>query len=480
MPVLVLEASTSAVKAMVYDKDDGVVSLASEPYGPDIDKGGIHDAAAVYAAAMRVGRTAAAGHDIAAVALVGVWHSVVPLDSGMEPVGPAYLWNFTGTAMIARSIREQEDVANRIYKTTGCMPNVTYQPYALLHLRENGLNLTDKIFASQAGFIFYKLTGEHVETRNIVSGMGFLNIHDGVYDAGVMDLCGVTPGQFGRLGDYRDVRPLGTAAAELLGITPGVPVVPPHSDGGLNQLGNGAMRPGWMTFSVGTSAAIRLSTSKPVLSDPPATWCYAGAEDWMAGAATNGAGNCINWFKEDVLGDKWTWDELGRDLLKEGHTPVFLPFLFGERCPGWQDTRQGGFENLTGSDDAQTLFRAVSEGVLFNIFQCYEILTAIAGTPERIILSGGILNSPGWMQMAADIFGRDLVLSDNPHASLLGGAALALNAAGQLDRVDEFGDVGGETVSPRPGLESMYRKKYDRYLSWYNRMSPRGGVEERR
>ncbi|MCD8349515.1 MAG: hypothetical protein LUC93_02775 [Planctomycetaceae bacterium] len=478
MPVLVLEASTSAVKAMVYDRHDGVVSLASEPYGPDIDKGGIHDAAAVFAAAMRVGRTAAAGQDIAAVALVGVWHSVVPLGSDMEPVGPAYLWNFTGTATIARTIREQEDVAARIYQNTGCMPNVTYQPYALLHMRENGFDLTDKTFASQAGYIYYKLTGEHLETRNIVSGMGFLNIHEGVYDNGVMELCGIGPQQLGRLVDYRDVRPLGRAGADLLGIAPGVPVVPPHSDGGLNQLGNGAMRPGWMTFSVGTSAAIRLSTGAPVLSNPPATWCYVGAEGWLAGAATNGAGNCMNWFKDTVLGNKWSWDELGRDLLTEGHTPVFLPFLFGERCPGWQDTRRGGFEDLTGLDDERTMFRAVAEGILFNIYQCYEILTAIAGTPERIILSGGILNSPGWMQMAADIFGRDLTLSDNPHASLLGGAALALNAAGQLENIAEFGDTGGETVSPRPGLDWLYKKKFDRYLAWYSRLSPRTGSME--
>ena len=469
MQVLVLEASTSAAKALVYDLELGVVAEEGEAYSPEIDSGGVHDAHQVYLSMMRLGRKAAAGRDIAAIGVGGVWHTILACDSAMNPVSRTYLWNFTGTDAISRSVRNQTEKAREIYRQTGCMPNITYQPYAILYMKEQGLDVRGKLFASQGGYNFFRLTGERLETKCITSGMGLLNTHKLRYDEGVMEMCGVTPEQFGELADYRSVRPLQKEAAEALGVAAGIPVVPPHADGALNQLGNGAMRPGRMTFSVGTSAAIRLSTAKPVLSDPPATWCYVGVEGWMSGAATNGACNCINWFKEDFLQNKWSFDELGSGLLDSGPTPVFLPFLFGERCPGWEDTRRGGFQDLTGQDSVASLFRAMSEGILFNVYQCYQILTKLDGVPNRIILSGGILNSKDWMQMAADIFQREIEISDSAQASMLGAAALALYAAGALESPNDFVDVEQEKVFPRPASEGRYEEKYQRYLDFYNR-----------
>ena len=469
MRVLVVEASTSAAKALVYDDEKGVLVTESEGYSSEIDAGGVHDAHGVYQAAMRVAKKAATGHDIAAIGIGGVWHSILACDHTMRPVGKTYLWNFTGTDQICREIREQTEKARAIYRNTGCMPNITYQPYGLIHMKRNGLDLSDKLLCSQAGYNFYQLTGERFESRNIVSGMGLLNIHELRYDDGVMELCGIRPEQLGTLVDYRSHRPLKPEAAAMLGVAPGIPVVPPHSDGALNQLGNGAMHAGRMTFSVGTSAAIRLTTDRPVLSDPPATWCYVGVENWMSGAATNGACNCTNWFVKTLLRGKCNFDQLDTRLLDEGPTPVFLPFLFGERCPGWEDTRRGGFQDLTGRDDIETLFRSISEGVLFNVYQCYNILTPLSGNPDKIILSGGILNSPKWVQMAADIFQREMFVSDNANASMLGGAALALHAAGGLDDLRGFGDMELESVKPRSEAAAEYRRKYERYLTYYNR-----------
>ncbi|MDR1578863.1 MAG: hypothetical protein LBS35_00780, partial [Synergistaceae bacterium] len=138
MRVLVLEASTSAAKALVYDYEKGILSVESENYGPKIDSGGVHDARGVYDVCLRLGRKAvskAGKENIAAVACVGVWHSVAPCDGAMNPVTGAYLWNFTGTGGICRRVRERTEEARDIYRRTGCMPNITYQPYALLYLQ---------------------------------------------------------------------------------------------------------------------------------------------------------------------------------------------------------------------------------------------------------------------------------------------------------------------------------------------------------
>ncbi len=77
-------------------------------------------------------------------------------------------------------------------------------------------------------------------------------------------------------------------------------------------------------------------------------------------------------------------------------THLFHPFVFGERCPGWSEDRRGGFVGIHAFHDEFDLYHAVLEGVLFNMRQCYEILEDLGGKPERILLSGGIMNSSEW------------------------------------------------------------------------------------
>lgn len=470
MLVLVLEASTRAAKAMLYDSEKGILAVESENYTADMDKNGRQDTEQVYLATLRAGRKVAEGRDVAAIAVGGVWHSIAICDSAMRPVIRTHAWTFTGASSICREVRENKQLAKEIYNRTGCMPNVTYQPYTLKYLAENGLEVGEKLFSSQAGYNFFRMTGERLESHSIVSGMGLLNTHRKEYDDFILEFSGIKENQLAPLATYRDTRPLSPQCAERLGIQAGIPVVPPHPDGALNQVGNGAVHPGIMTFSVGTSAAIRLSTDRPVLSDPASTWCYVGVDGWMSGAATAGACNCINWFKETVLKDKWSFRELEETLLDKGETPVFLPFLFGERCPGWQDDRLGGFELLTGSATVPRMFQAICEGILFNVLQCYNILIDSAGVPERVIMSGGILNSPKWALLAANIFDRALVISDTAQASLLGGVVLAMHAAGEIGNLNDFSDTSTKILRPTNDEHETYQHKYQKYLECYTKM----------
>ena len=473
MLILVLEASTSAAKAMLFDADKGVIAIASEPYTPDIDiaNDGRQDTEKVFLSTLAVARKIAAGRDIAAIAVAGVWHSIAVCDTAMRPVLPTHCWTFTRAKEICRRIRNDSALSHKIYDRTGCMPNATYQPYTLMYLKENGVNLKNKLFASQAGYNFFRMTNERLETASIASGMGLVNTHERKYDEFILNLAGITQNQLAPLSTYKDTRPLTADCARALGIAAGIPVIPPHSDGALNQLGSGATQPRTMTFSVGTSAAIRLSSLTPILPATRATWCYIGVENWLCGAATTGACSCVNWFKDMLLQNKWTFAQLETELPElpdETNTPVFLPFLFGERCPGWNDERTGGFFDLKAATTIPQLYRAILEGVLFNIYQCYQELTALLGTPERIIMSGGILNSKAWSQMAADILGAPVQLSENSQASLLGGAALALHVAGALENIRDFPHDTPQTLHPQKSASELYNEKYHKYLRWYN------------
>ena len=476
MLVLAIESSTSSAKAVLYDTVQGVVRSGQEVYSAGIGHDGQTNAQAVFETTMRVARGIAQGERVEAVALCGTWHGICACDSKMVPITPVYSWNFTRTANMCKQMRKNEELRKKLYHNTGCMPHNTYPRHAIQYMMSRGMDLTNKVFITQGGYNFYRLTGKFWESISTQSGTGVVNLFNHQYDKFTLEFLGIRREQLGRLVTYRNVCPLSENGAKLLGIRQGTPVVPAHPDGALNQIGNYASHPGIMTISIGTSGALRMATETPILPKGNELWCYCGAEGWISGAAISGACNCVNWFRDCLCspavlenGHRVSFQELECVEELRGDVPVFLPFLFGERCPGWCDSRRAGFYQVKASHGIREFYQSLQMGILYNLYQCYEVLCRENGRPRQIIVSGGISNSRRWLQMLADIFEEEILVANHPNASSMGAVALALYACGQLDDINEFRQDydAAEKIEPNQYMFSYYMENYQRYLRMY-------------
>lgn len=475
MRVLVLESSTTSAKAMLYDSKVGVVRVCAQTYDPRYNHDGMQDAAYVMKETFRMGREAAQGEVVDYITVGGVWHSVVCCDKDGSALTPVYSWSYTGAAAYTRQLRQDRAYTLDYYRRSGCVPHVTYTPFKLRYLQQaEGLDLKDKQCWEQSAYNYFHLTGVAVTTASTASGGGLIRLGTTDYDPQTLEEIGITQDQLPLLRTYRESAPLSKAGAELLGLKEGIPVMPPLPDGALNQVGAAALEPGGpMTLSVGTSGALRLSIGKPLLSDPPGTWCYlAPTPWWITGAATAGACNCLDWALERYFPAGTGHPEAQQAPVPE-HLPVFLPFLYGERCPGWRDDRPAALPDLTGAHTGQDIYYGMMQGVLFNLYQCYRILCGLnGGEPETIQLSGGILRSPLWTQMCCDVFGRDMSCPDMEQASMMGAAALALEAGGELASNQDLPQSAARTVAFRPEAHQRYLRAFEEYLDWYQRLTP--------
>lgn len=467
MKILVLEASTTAAKAMLYDTSNNRYRVKTEVYKNTYDDVTIHDAENVYQHMLAVGRALVEDKKIDIISLSGTWHSLVLCSKEMVSETPVYLWSYTGASEVCKELRKDNEYVKNFYRKTGCMVNAIYPFFKLLHLKQQGYDLKDYYIMGQGTYNNYRMTGQRVITHCLASGTGLLNTHTKEFDKELLVELGIKEEQLPRLIDYNQTFPLNEEAAAALGVEPGIPVIPTNSDGGLNQVGAGAMQEGVMTFSVGTSGAIRLTIKQPVMPEEPSTWCYMSPKYWLSGAATNGCCNCIDWFKLKVFGPDLSYEEIEKGVRDKETTPVFLPFIFGERCPGWNDERLGGFQEIRPYHTANDLYRAVQEGVLFNLYHCYKILTKVNGIPNKIKLSGGILNSKEWTQMCADIFQAEMETDTSEHASLLGGAVLAMELLGVIEDVRDFSLGQSKIIKPNPNMAKFYEEKFERYLKYY-------------
>lgn len=467
MQILVLESSTTSAKGLLYSDRGGVLKVTTEAYLPEYSDVQTQDAESVFQQTAAVGRSIAEQYGVDMIALGGTWHSILACDRSFRPVTRTYSWPYTGASPVAQELRKDPAFVKQFYQTTGCMVHGTYPVFKLLHLKRQGLDLDGLTFMGQGTYNFYRLTGRFLASESMVSGSGFLDIRKKELSGFVLGLLGVGADQFARLADYREVCPLSEEGARLLGLKSGIPVLTAHPDGALNQVGAGALGDGVMTLSIGTSAALRLATSRPVIPKEPSTWCYLSPVGWLSGAATAGACNCVDWVKNRLFPPDTTYAEIESNRVEEKDLPVYLPFLYGERCPGWRDDRKAAFFGIGDWHSATDLYFSALEGVLYNVLQCYEVLCGINGFPRTVKLSGGILNSRVWTQMCCDIFNQPMECSDQDQMSLIGGAALALELGGAIGDIREFRTEHGVVVRPNPEKVRQYAKRFERYQELY-------------
>lgn len=485
MHVLSLEVSTSSAKCILYSKGRGVLHSETVHYPEAASDGITQDAGGITDAAFNVLRKASRkasdlGVEVDGLGLCGTWHSLLLADEGLRPIGRIRTWADLSGANAAASARARGE-AQGFYERTGCALHGMYPCWKLAGLSDSGDSgfRSASYVMSQLEWLYLALTGERAASTCLASGSGLLNSHTLDWDEEAVRSAGITKGMLSPLKDLFYMGRLSKSAALLCGLREGLPVSVGGADGAMNQLAVGGSNEGVMSVSVGTSGALRRLSPAPKTAKTTSTWCYnISSKAWIAGAAVNNATNCLDWLLKSLggaPGDVRAYEDMdsAASEVDRVSAPIFLPFIFGERCPSWQETRRGGFYGLSPQHGPGALYYSIQEGILFNMLQCYMILEGLAGEPARTVISGGITRSDSWVRMAADILGIRLEVTGAANDSTVGAALVAIAA---LEGRDSLGEVDAEPSAvylPREENSELFKSRYERYLELYGATGPK-------
>lgn len=467
MNILALEASTSSVKAMLYDTATETYSIKTNTYSPDYPEMGINQADYVFALLLKTANEVKGHNKIDFISLCTTWHSLLICDRNFRPETEILLWNSSYSKELCESLKNDTDFKNSFYSRTGCMVHSSYPYFKLRQLKNEGKLQKSSLTMNLGTYITWKFSGEYVSSLSSSSGSGLINFQKKDYDSGILNELGIDRASLPQICERSRIVYTSAEVSEKLGIEKHTPLLISNPDGGLNQVGSGALREGIATLSMGTSGAIRLSVKNPVLKESKGLWTYYSPVMPLLGAATSGCCNCLTWIKNRYFENE-SYDSIDRINEAQDCSALFLPFIFGERSPGWNSIPGGGFFSLESSHTRYSLYRAVQEGVLFNLYQCFEIMKNSYSKPEKLLLSGGVLNSRLWTQTAADIFGEKMYISDTYEASLMGGVVLAKEALELISDITAYEAKITAIIEPDPLRHEKYMRQYDRYLSVYN------------
>jgi len=465
-----VDVGTQGTKALVYDSEVGaVVGRGGKSYGllEGLAAGACEQDPSTWVEAVREAvRAALTGLDASAVKGIGVsgqQHGFVALDSAHEVIRPAKLWCDTETAPEAEELSRE----------TGVPTPAGFTASKILWLKRHEPESFSRLahVLLPHDYINLVLTGELAMECGDASGTGFFDpltrafseermaaIDDGLA-AWVPEL--IQPDQ--AVGGLRE------EWAGEWGLQAGIPVAPGSGDNMMSAIGSGAVRPGVLVMSLGTSGTL-FAQSEHAVVDPAgeiAAFCDATGH-WMPLLCTL---NCTTATEEVRAGtglEHEALTALAGEVAPGCEGVSFLPFLAGERTPDWPHASGSLLGLREGSLRPGLLYRAAIEGATFALAAGVDRLRDLGVEADELRLVGGGSKNGLWRQVVADVTGLAVRLPLEPESAALGGALQSLALSSDASLIGALREVDvplePEVIEPVESARGSYEEALARHL----------------
>ena len=460
--VIGVDVSTTATKAVLIDESGAVLGIGVAEYGFDVPQPGWTEqdpglwwTGAIEAIRSVLATTGVAGGDVSAIGLTGQMHGAVLLDANGEVLRPAILWNDQRTGQACEEIRNAVGL-ERLIAITGNDALTGYTAPKLVWVRDHEPDVWARVahVLLPKDYVRLRLTGEYALDKADGAGTLLFDLRARDWSTEILATLGIDPAWLPPTFEGPAVTGrLTPDAAAATGIRAGTPVVAGGGDQAANAVGVGAVDPGIVALSLGTSGVVFATTADPV-RDPRGqvhAFCHAVPDRWHLMTVMLSAAGSLRWFRDALA----PGEEFGALAASAGSVPagseglLFLPYLTGERSPHADPLARGAFVGLAIGHDRRHLTRAVLEGVAFGLRDCLDqMIAAGLPAPAQIRASGGGTASPLWRQILADVLETEIATVRTTEGAAFGAGLLAAVGADWFPSVRAATDALVQATSP--------------------------------
>ena len=481
--LLGLDISTTGAKALLIDAAGAVIGSATTPLTlstprPLWSEQNPADWWAGMAASIRrlLAEQGVAGESIAAIGLTGQMHGLVLLDESGQVLRPAILWNDGRTQAQCDEMRARLGRA-RLIQITGndALTGFTAPKVLWVQQNEPGVYAQARHILLPKDYLRFKLTGDYAMDKADGAGTILFDLRARDWSPEVLAALNIPAEWLPPTFEGPEVTGVvSVAAAAETGLLAGTPVVGGGGDQAAQAVGVGAVEPGVIALTLGTSGVV-FATTPSALVEPAGrlhAFCHAVPGRWHFMGVMLSAAGSLQWYR-DALAPGVSFDGLiaeATNVSPGSEGLLFLPYLSGERTPHPDPLARGAWVGLTIRHGRPHLTRAVLEGVAFGIKDSFTLIQGAGlGGIEQVRVSGGGAKSALWRQIMADVLGAELVTVNTTEGAAYGAALLAAVGAGFYGTVDEACQATIEiTGRTEPGpAAAAYANVYPLYQALY-------------
>jgi len=483
--LLGIDLGTSACKALLLSTEAHVLASASAAYpvSQPRERWVEQDPAAWIAAAREAVASAlqsAGPVQLLGIGLSGQMHGLTALDAQCRPLREAILWNDQRNEAQAAQITEAAGGLPALLAQTGNRMLVGYTGGKLLWMQQHEPQhyARLRVALNPKDYLRYVLTGELATEVSDASGTGLFNVRERRWATGLIRAVGLDPSHFPACHESQVITgQVHTQAAELFGIAPGIPVIGGGGDSVIQSLGAGVVAPGALQSTIGTAGILAAALDRPLPSPDGRIqlFCNVDPGRWHAMGVSLNAGGALAWFRntmqiggpapgyEDIIAAAAQSRPGARGLL-------FLPYLYGERCPHPDPSARAAFIGLSARHGFADLARSVLEGVVHSLADMRSLMHAMGVDAGWVSSSGGGARAALWRQMQADMLGCDVVTRQGAAEGAALGAALLAGVSLQVwPDIDHAAGLLPELTRehPDPARGALYHEAHAIYQGLY-------------
>jgi len=485
--LLGLDVSTTGAKALLIDETGAVVAShttphpSSQPYPLWSEQNPSDWWSGIVISIRTVLSQTGASASIRAIGLTGQMHGLVCLDQSGQVLRPSILWNDQRTQAECDTITATIG-AQRLIQLTGNRALTGFTAPKILWVRRHEPEIYQQIahILLPKDYIRFKLSGEYAVDMADASGMALLDVANRRWSAAVLQELDIPEEWLPRLYEGPAVTGIvNEQAAAETGLKAGLPIVGGGGDQAAQATGVGAVDPGVVALTVGTSGVV-FAPLASYAYEPDGrlhAFCHSIPGRWHFMGVMLSAAGSLQWYRDTLApgADFGTLTDEAAPIQPGCEGLIFLPYLTGERTPHPDPLARGAFVGLTARHSRAHLTRAVMEGVAFGLRDSFELIKASpAGIINEVRISGGGAKSPVWRQIFADVLGVPLIVTEAIEGAAYGAALLAGVGGGIWSNAAEAAQATvklGERVDPS-SQASAYQSAYALYRDLYPILKP--------
>ena len=454
--ILALDQGTSSSRAIVFDHEGNICSVAQMEFTQYFPKPGwvehnpmeiwSSEAAVIAEAITKLGIN---GKSLAAIGITNQRETTIVWDAETgAPVYNAIVWQDRRTSAFCDELKAR-GLVDKIREKTGLIIDAYFSGTKIKWILDNVPGAREKALAGQLRFgtvdswLVWQLTrGEvHVTDVTNASRTMLFNIHTLEWDKELLDLLDIPA----------SMMPAVKSSSEVYGHTKTtifaheVPIAGIAGDQQSALFGQMCIEPGSVKNTYGTGCFLLMNTgSKPILSKNNLLTTVA----WKIGDCVNYAlegsifvgGSVVQWLRDGlgVIRSSSEIEALAASVPDNGGV-YFVPALTGMGAPYWDQYAHGVICGITRGTTSAHIARAALEGIAFQTMDIVHAMEKDAGVPlAELKVDGGASRNNLMMQFQADILGACVVRPQVTETTAMGACYLAGLAVGYWNSLDEI------------------------------------------
>lgn len=480
--VLSLDQGTTSSRAILFDHDGAIVSLAQQEFPQIYPAPGLveHDPEAIWSSQLAVVRevlqkAGAAAQEVAALGITNQRETAIVWEKATgRPVFNAIVWQSRLTAPICEELTAR-GFDKEIRARTGLVTDAYFSGTKVKWILDNVAGVREKaergevLFGNVDTFLIWRLTGGRIHATDPSNASRTLlyNIYEGEWDEVILRELGIPRAMLPEVLPSSGI--FGETEAEFFGAP--IKITGVAGDQQAATFGQVCYEVGMAKNTYGTGCFMLMNTgTKAVSSEHGLLTTVAWGIDEQTVYALEGsifiAGAAVQWLRDGLGIIKQSSDVESLAASVPGNEGVYLvPAFVGLGAPYWDAGARGTIVGLTRGSTAGHIARATLESMAYQTRDVLEAMAADSKIEVKTLrVDGGAVANNLLMQFQADILGVPVQRPQIAETTALGAAYLAGLAVGFWQSQQEISRYWQVDRTFEPQMSADRREKL--YADW--------------